>query len=34
MAKKKIKVEWRNEATLHFYEILEYLIKNPKKLYQ
>ena len=31
MAKKKIKVEWRNEATIHFYEILEYLEKESEK---
>jgi plasmid stabilization system protein ParE len=30
MAKKKIKTEWSKEASLHFYELLEYLHKESE----
>ena len=31
MAKTKIKIEWRDEASIHFYEILEYLEEESEK---
>ena len=31
MAKPKIKIEWSNRATTHFYEILEYLEKESEQ---
>ena len=30
MAKKKISIEWRKEASIHFYELLEYLYKESE----
>jgi plasmid stabilization system protein ParE len=30
MAKKKIKIEWSNEASMHFHELLEYLHKESE----
>ena len=31
MAKTKIKIEWRNEASIQFYEILDYLNEESEK---